>query len=101
MIGAIKTVGVYVDDQQKAVDFYTQKLGFTLRRSLPMGPHAQWIEVSPPGGQSCLVLYPKSMMTNWAELKPSIVFQCSNVEGACRELEAKGVRITMPPTSLG
>jgi hypothetical protein len=32
MIGPIKTVSVYVEDQQKAVDFYTRKLGFEIRR---------------------------------------------------------------------
>jgi predicted enzyme related to lactoylglutathione lyase len=100
MIGAIKTVGIYVEDQQRAVEFYTEKLGFTVRRSLPVGPNANWIEVSPPGAESSLVLYPRSMMENWAELKPSVVFHCSDVEETCRQLEAAGVSITMPPTPL-
>jgi predicted enzyme related to lactoylglutathione lyase len=100
MIGPIKTVGIYVDDQPKAVEFYTQKLGFEIRRSIPMGPHAQWLEVAPPGSQTCLVLYPKTMMPNWAELKPSVVFYCPDVEAFCRRLESLGVRLTMPPTPL-
>jgi lactoylglutathione lyase len=99
-IGAIKTVGIYVEDQQRAVEFYTEKLGFTVRRSLPMGPGANWVEVSPPRAESSLVLYPKSMMENWAELKPSVVFHCSEVEETCRRLESAGVNITMPPTPL-
>jgi predicted enzyme related to lactoylglutathione lyase len=101
MIGAIKTVGVYVEDQRRAVEFYTEKLGFTVRRQIPMGPDAAWIEVSPPDAETCLVLYPKAMMTNWAELKPSIVFHCDDVEAVCRQLEANGVTITMKPTPLG
>lgn len=100
MIGPIKTVGVYVADQDKAVAFYAEKLGFVLRRSLPMGPHANWIEMSPPDSQTCLVLYPKTMMATWAELKPSVVFHCPNVEEECRGLESLGVTITMPPTAL-
>lgn len=100
-IGPIKTVGVYVDDQHKAVEFYTQKLGFEIRRSIPMGPNAHWVEVSPPGAESCLVLYPKSMMSNWAELKPSVVFHSANVEATCKQLESVGVRIKMKPTALG
>jgi lactoylglutathione lyase len=55
MIGPIKTVGINVEDQQKALDFYTQKLGFVVRRSIPMGPGASWIEVSPPGAQTSFV----------------------------------------------
>src|SRR5579859_6319454 len=100
MIGPIKTVGVYVEDQPKAVEFYTEKLGFEVRRRIPMGPHAEWIEVAPPGAQTCFVLYPKAMMTNWAELKPSVVFGCPDVESACARIESLGVRITMPPTPL-
>lgn len=96
----IKTVGIYVDNQEKAIEFYTQKLGFEIRRSLPMGPHAKWVEVSPPGAQTCLALYPKAMMSNWAELKPSVVFHCPDVEATCRQLESIGVRITMQPTPM-
>jgi lactoylglutathione lyase len=100
MIGAIKTVGIYVEDQQKAVQFYTTKLGFEIRRSQPMGPDASWVEVAPPGGQTCFVLYPKSMMENWIERKPSVVFHCSDVEATCQRLESLGVRIIMPPTPM-
>ena len=89
-----------MEDQQKAVEFYTQKLGFEIRRSLPMDPHAKWVEVSPPGAQTCLVLYPKAMMPNWAELKPSVVFHCPDVEDTCRRLESLSVRITMQPTLM-
>jgi lactoylglutathione lyase len=100
MIGPVKTIGIYVEDQPKAIEFYTEKLGFEIRRSIPMGPGANWVEVAPPGAQSCFVLYPKAMMTNWAELKPSVVFHCPDVEETCRRLESNGVRITMPPTPL-
>jgi predicted enzyme related to lactoylglutathione lyase len=101
MLGPIKTVGIYVEDQQEALDFYVQKLGFVVRRSQPMGPNAHWIEVSPAGAKTCLVLYPRAMMPSWAELKASVVFHCGDVEGLCRRLESAGVRVTMPPTPLG
>jgi lactoylglutathione lyase len=100
MLGPIKTVGIYVEDQEKAVEFYTQKLGFEIRRSQPMGRHAKWIEVAPPGTQTCLVLYPKAMMSNWTELKPSVVFHCADVEATCRRLHVLGVRISMRPTLM-
>lgn len=100
MVGPIKTVTVYVNDQQKALEFYTQKLGFEVRRSLPMGPNAQWVEVSPPRAETCLVLYPKSMMPNATTPKPGVVFHCSDVEATCRHLESVGVRIAMPPKEM-
>lgn len=91
MIRHIATAAVYVDDQQAAVDFWTDKVGFEVRRNQPMGPQANWIEVGPKGAETCLVLYPKSMMPNWAELKPSIVFECSNIQQTFEEMKAKGV----------
>lgn len=101
MIGPVKTVGIYVEDQEKAVEFYAQKFGFELRRSVRLTPEANWVEVSPPGAETCLVLYPKAMMTNWAELKPSVVFHCADVEATCRRLESAGVELKMQPTKMG
>ncbi len=100
MIGPIKTVGIYVTDQENALAFYRDILGFELRRDLPMGESIRWIEVAPPGAQTCLVLYPRSAMKNWAERRSSAVFHCPDVEGLCNELSTKGVKITMPPSHL-
>lgn len=100
LIGPIKTVAIYVEDPQRAEAFYTGLLGFVVRRRVAMGPGASWIEVSPPGAESCLVLYPKSMMPDWSAKKPSVVFHCPDVEATCQELEKAGVRITMAPTAL-
>jgi len=100
MLGPIKTVGIYVQDQQKSLEFYTQILEFELRRSMPMGPSANWIEVAPRGAQTCLVLYPRAMMTNWEQLQPSVVFQCDNVDETCEKLAARGVGIPMKPTPM-
>ena len=100
MIGAIKTVAVYVSDQKAARAFYVEKLGFAVRKELPMTPEASWVEVSAAGAETALVLYPRSMMKNWHELKPSIVFHCDNVETTVAELEKKGVAITDRPKQM-
>ncbi len=91
MIKQIATVGVYVEDQQAAVSFWTEKVGFEVRRNQPMGPEASWIEVGPKGAQTCLVIYPKKLMPNWAELKPSIVFECDDIHGTYEQMKANGV----------
>ena len=101
MLGPIKTVGIYVENQEKAAEFYRDKLGFEIRRSIVMGPNVKWIEVAPPGAETCLVLYPKAIMTNWLELKPSVVFHCSDVDEVCKRMEAAGVRIKSHPKQLG
>jgi predicted enzyme related to lactoylglutathione lyase len=100
VIRQIKTVGVYVVDQPKAVEFYTKTLGFEIRRTEPMGQGGQWIEVAPPGAQTSVVLYPRSMMPKWEHLKPSVVFACEDAEVTCRDLAAKGVQITGQPRRM-
>src|SRR4051812_34589000 len=100
MIEYIKTVAVYVEDQQRSLDFYTQKLGFEVRRNESMGPRGNWIEVAPVGARSCLVIYPRSLMANWKELKPSVVFQCADVEATCKEFTSRGVQITDGPKEM-
>jgi lactoylglutathione lyase len=91
MIKKIATVGVYVDNQQKAVQFWTEQVGFVVHRSTPMTPEASWIEVGPEGAESALVIYPKVMMAGWEELKPSIVFQCEEIDALYDKMLKNGV----------
>jgi lactoylglutathione lyase len=56
MITGIKTVALYVRDQQTARNFYVEKLGFEVRTDQDMGPLGRWLEVAPPGAQTAFVL---------------------------------------------
>jgi len=99
MIKHINTVGIYVEDQARAVAFYIEKLGFTIHADRPMGP-ARWIELGPAGAQSRLVLFPRSMMSDWDQRKPSVVFFCDDAQATFRELSARGVTFTDPPKAM-
>jgi lactoylglutathione lyase len=96
----IATVAVYVENQDGALAFWTDKVGFVLHRRRPMGPNASWMEIGMPGAESCLVLYPKSMMQDWAERKPSVVFECADIQLQYEELTSRGVRFTQLPTPM-
>ena len=100
MLGPAKTVGIYVSDQAKSVEFYVNVLGFEVRRRMEMGAGAKWIEVASPGAETCLVIYPRELMPDWAERKPSLVFHCPDIAGTIAHLEARGVKIAMPPAEL-
>jgi len=100
MITNIATAAIYVEDQQKSLYFWTKMLGFEMRANHAMGAEGNWIEVAPKGAQSCIVLYPKSMMANWGERRPSIVFFCDNVEKTYKELKSKGVKFTEEPKKM-
>jgi catechol 2,3-dioxygenase-like lactoylglutathione lyase family enzyme len=58
MIGQLGTVGVPTTDQDKALEFYVEKLGFEKRRDLPFGPGMRWIEVAPAGSETSIALAP-------------------------------------------
>jgi catechol 2,3-dioxygenase-like lactoylglutathione lyase family enzyme len=47
-----------VSDQDKAIAFYTEKLGFSLAADAPFGEGDRWVEVAPPGGGANLALVP-------------------------------------------
>ncbi len=50
-----------------------------------------WREVAAAGAQSRLVLYPKSLMKDWRERKPSIAFECEDVDRIYQEVKSRGV----------
>jgi lactoylglutathione lyase len=52
----IRTVGIPVIDQARALEFYVDKLGFEKRLDVPMGDGARWIEVAPPAAATTIAL---------------------------------------------
>lgn len=96
----IATAAVYVENQERALKFWTEQVGFVVHRRQPMGPAGDWIEVGPEGAESCLVIYPRAMMEDWAQRKPSIVFECDDITKRHAEMAARGVQFTQPPKEM-
>src|SRR5690242_16665210 len=57
MLTRVGTITVQVSDQDQALAYYTEKLGFETRMDVPMGPEQRWIEVAPTGAQTRILLY--------------------------------------------
>lgn len=105
----IQTVSVFVDDQQRALEFYTEKLGFTVAADVPMGEF-RWLTVvdpaAPDGTQ--LSLEPKghpavSPFTD-ALLEDGIPFFVLGVDDVAAEydrLQGLGVEFTQAPMDHG
>lgn len=96
MITNLGTAAVYVSDQKTAEDFWTEKVGFEVSAKKDMGGGAYWLEVRPKGSQSALVLYPRTAMKEWREMKPSIVFECDHFDQTVEYLKANHVNIGKP-----
>jgi lactoylglutathione lyase len=101
MIRKIGTVALYVDDQEAAVDFWTTQAGVEVRtrRSLGEG-QGSWTEIAPPGAESCFVIYPKALLPDWPQRKPSIVFDCDDVAATVAAMKARGVRFSQELTEM-
>jgi catechol 2,3-dioxygenase-like lactoylglutathione lyase family enzyme len=56
MITHLGIVTIFVRDQEEALAFYTEKLGFEKRIDYPMGPGIRWLTVAPKGSQTHIAL---------------------------------------------
>ena len=107
MLTNIGTITVQVTDQDKALAFYTQKLGFEKRSDEPIGPNQRWIEVAPPGAQTRILLYkatpeaPGGPSYEEAQArigKPTgMVLEVDDIEAMFAELKSNGVSIEEEP----
>jgi len=104
----IVLTAVYVDDQQKALEFYTQKLGFQLKDDIDLGGPRWLTVVSPdqPAGTELLLEptgHPAAGVFKVALMEDGIPFTSfgvADVEAEHRRLTALGVTFVQPPTDL-
>ncbi len=107
----IKLESVSIRDYDKALDFYTNKLGFVKKHDIPLGGDARWLTVvSPqePNGTE-LLLEPNASYPAMKALKESLVkdgvpftaFQVDDVHADYERLKSLGVEFTMEPTNMG
>ena len=96
MIKSMKFVSVPVRDQQRALDFYTKKLGFSVLTDQQMGPGMRWIELALNHGTGIALFTPPGHEGRIGTFS-GISFEADNVEKTYQELVQKGVEFTQPP----
>jgi catechol 2,3-dioxygenase-like lactoylglutathione lyase family enzyme len=83
---------VPVADQDAAIAFYTDKLGFSLTADVPFGEGERWVEVAPPGGGAAIALVPPQ-----GDYQPGrmtgIALESPDPRADHAELKAKGVDV--------
>jgi predicted enzyme related to lactoylglutathione lyase len=103
MITKARSVGIYVTDQQRALDFYTQKLGFQLLQDQPMGPEmsaARWIVVAPPGAETPFVLFTPPGSESRIGGFHNVVFDTDDIQATYETLRTKGVEFSEAPAQM-
>lgn len=100
---------IAVDDQSKALDFYTSKLGFVVKHDIPLGEHRWLTLVSKeetegvelglePNAHPATRAYQEALM---ADGIPVSAFGVDDIEAEVAKLEAVGVEFTQPPVKAG
>jgi len=97
VIKAIKFVGIPVTDQQRALDFYTQKLGFRVITDQPFNDTQRWIELGIGRSSSGISLFTPEGHENRIGTFTGISFVADDVIATHRELAAKGVKFIQEP----
>ena len=104
----IKLTAVFVDDQEKALKFYTDVLGFKKKFDFSNGPY-RWLTVTSPddpdGTELQLALnnnpatkaYQQAM---FEQSHPAAMFFTNDVDGDYERIKARGAEFTMPPKEV-
>jgi predicted enzyme related to lactoylglutathione lyase len=104
----IKLTSVYVDDQEKALRFYTEVLGFVKKADFSQGPY-RWLTVASPeepeGTELQLALNDNSAAKAYQQAifqadQPAAMFSTDDVQADYERMKARGAEFTMPPTDV-
>jgi catechol 2,3-dioxygenase-like lactoylglutathione lyase family enzyme len=96
MIRGVKFASIPVTDQDRALAFYTEKLGFRLLTDQPFNEKQRWIELGISGAETRVVLFRFDDGLQ-PGTKMNITFWTDDVESTVHELESKSVEFVMKP----
>jgi catechol 2,3-dioxygenase-like lactoylglutathione lyase family enzyme len=97
MLRGVKLVGIPVSDQDRALKFYTEKLGFRVATDQPMGPGERWIELSIPGSATIIALHtPPGHESRIGGFQP-VTFWCDDVFATAATMKNNGVELDEEP----
>jgi len=104
MIQRLVHVSLLVDDYDKAIAFYTQKLNFKLVEDKVLSESKRWVIISPPGSEGCCLLLAKaaneeqsSRIGNQAGGRVFLFLQTDDFNRDFKNLQSKGVSIIRGP----
>jgi catechol 2,3-dioxygenase-like lactoylglutathione lyase family enzyme len=100
MLTKVRSVGIYVSDQQRALDFFRDALGCEVVADIPMGEGegaSRWIEVKLPRDDTKLILFTPEGQENRIGEFSNVIFHCDDIEQTYEELSAKGVEFPTKP----
>ncbi len=103
MINRVGTISIFVEDQDRAKAFYTEKLGMQLISDVEIYPGAgsRWLAVAPAGAETHIVLY--KFDENWEHYRStfqqtqSLTVQCEDINATYQLYKERGVEFIGEP----
>src|ERR1700712_1753899 len=99
MITQLKFAGIPVGDVDRALAFYTDKMGFAVATDQPMGPGKRWIELRMAHAATRVVLFTPDGHEDRIGTFFNGAFACDDVDATYRQLSARGVEFVEGPSS--
>ena len=97
MIKRVKFISIPVADQTRALDFYTDKLGFTIITDQPFDEKQRWIELRVPKAETRVVLFTMDGDEKRVGSTMPLAFACDDIEQTYHELSARGIEFMGQP----
>jgi len=97
MIKKLKFVGIPTANQERALAFWTDKIGFRIVTDQPMGEGKRWIELAVPGAETGVVLFTPDGHENRIGSFFNGSFACDDVEYTYNQLKSCGVEFEEEP----
>jgi catechol 2,3-dioxygenase-like lactoylglutathione lyase family enzyme len=99
-ITQVGTVIVPVTDQDRALEFYTEKLGFEQRADIPFGNGDRWVEVAPTGAATTIAIV-RPPEGSPIGVETGVAFSTQDVDADHADLKARGVDVDPEVMRMG
>ena len=92
-IRRLSTVVIPVSDQERAIEFYVETLGFEKRADVPFGDGYRWEEVAPEGADTAIAIVPPPPGKPTGNVETGIGLETGDIDADHADLKARGVDV--------
>jgi catechol 2,3-dioxygenase-like lactoylglutathione lyase family enzyme len=100
-VNKIATIVIPVSEQDRAIEFYVEKLGFEVRIDVPFGGGYRWVEVAPGDAVTTIALAPPPEGTAAGNRETGISLHTDDIDAFHAELQANGVDVDAEVNRMG